>query len=432
MKMWTIVTTGALAAGLWVGCSLGAARQIREDGGADGGDAAPRCGNGVIDQGEVCDDGNTANGDDCRADCFQDMTLCGNGELDTGEACDDGNTVDGDGCSSTCQDGGCDSVTCPAGCCDPYGECRDGTQDEWCGSAGVACDACVYRNEICQDQGCQVPGSCTDGDTLDCGNCGVRTCIAGGWGSCEGQGDCPEGFVEHTGACGSCGTLQRVCQPDCTWSGLTCEGEGECDEGEQEVGASCGTCAAEVRVCQAGCVWGPWECVASSECTPGVVQQGAVCTMCGVEERVCQPDCSWGAYVCTGQGVCSQGQTQSCNDCGQRSCLADCSWESGCSGSGGTCSGSAVCDANGYCVLPCGNGVCEVGEDSYNCAADCPTFNCNMGWDNMCLCGVNAPGLLMTHCGGYCDPNCDGDFSDGDWYLGWCEYCDRCWHTGCP
>lgn len=31
------------------------------------------------------------------------VSLCGNGTLDTGETCDDGNTVSGDGCSSTCQ-----------------------------------------------------------------------------------------------------------------------------------------------------------------------------------------------------------------------------------------------------------------------------------------------------------------------------------------
>ncbi len=47
---------------------------------------------------------------------------CGNGTVDTGEQCDDGNTTDGDGCSATCQDetkkdsGGCCSVgTSPAG-----------------------------------------------------------------------------------------------------------------------------------------------------------------------------------------------------------------------------------------------------------------------------------------------------------------------------
>ena len=34
---------------------------------------------------------------------FFDNTGCGNGELDAGEACDDGNTANGDGCSATCQ-----------------------------------------------------------------------------------------------------------------------------------------------------------------------------------------------------------------------------------------------------------------------------------------------------------------------------------------
>src|SRR5690606_24054679 len=29
--------------------------------------------------------------------------LCGNGNVDTDEVCDDGNTSDGDGCSATCQ-----------------------------------------------------------------------------------------------------------------------------------------------------------------------------------------------------------------------------------------------------------------------------------------------------------------------------------------
>ena len=28
--------------------------------------------------------------------------VCGNGIMETGEACDDGNTINGDGCSSTC------------------------------------------------------------------------------------------------------------------------------------------------------------------------------------------------------------------------------------------------------------------------------------------------------------------------------------------
>ena len=68
----------------------------------------PCCGDGHLDSGEACDDGNTANGDGCSATCTIEVPppppdcTCGDGHLDAGEACDDGNTANGDGCSSTC------------------------------------------------------------------------------------------------------------------------------------------------------------------------------------------------------------------------------------------------------------------------------------------------------------------------------------------
>ena len=58
------------------------------------------CGNGIVDPGEVCDDGNNESGDGCPADCSEP---CGDGVLDPGEVCDDGNRIDGDGCSADCR-----------------------------------------------------------------------------------------------------------------------------------------------------------------------------------------------------------------------------------------------------------------------------------------------------------------------------------------
>src|SRR4051812_250954 len=57
------------------------------------------CGNNILTPNEVCDDGNTNNGDGCSADCKSNET-CGNAAVDpaAGEQCDDGNSVDGDGC----------------------------------------------------------------------------------------------------------------------------------------------------------------------------------------------------------------------------------------------------------------------------------------------------------------------------------------------
>jgi cysteine-rich repeat protein len=59
------------------------------------------CGDGGLDEGEQCDDGNNIDGDGCSAICT--IEQCGNGFLDPGEQCDDGNMENGDGCSATCE-----------------------------------------------------------------------------------------------------------------------------------------------------------------------------------------------------------------------------------------------------------------------------------------------------------------------------------------
>ena len=71
---------------------------------------APYCGNGMMDAGEECDDGNAVNNDACNNGCGI-TDGCGDGNLDAGEACDDDNQVSGDGCSAMCRP----EVTCPAG-----------------------------------------------------------------------------------------------------------------------------------------------------------------------------------------------------------------------------------------------------------------------------------------------------------------------------
>ena len=86
----------------------------------------PYCGDGKINQAnETCDDGNTVNGDGCSSTCKIETcptcgscqclgcencfncsncinTKCGNGVLDPGEQCDDGNLNNFDGCSRVC------------------------------------------------------------------------------------------------------------------------------------------------------------------------------------------------------------------------------------------------------------------------------------------------------------------------------------------
>lgn len=105
------------------------------------------CGNGRLDPGESCDDGNRADGDACPADCqlprcgngklepgetceppgtatcdFKCRRLdgCGNGTVEPGEQCDDANLVAGDGCSDTCKL----EATCGNGVIEPGEDCE--------------------------------------------------------------------------------------------------------------------------------------------------------------------------------------------------------------------------------------------------------------------------------------------------------------------
>ncbi|MDI1451161.1 proprotein convertase P-domain-containing protein [Polyangium sp. 6x1] len=71
------------------------------------------CGDGSVDAGEECDDGNTVDDDACSNSCAI-TDGCGDGDLDPGEDCDDDNFASGDGCSSTCQfDIGCGASEVP-------------------------------------------------------------------------------------------------------------------------------------------------------------------------------------------------------------------------------------------------------------------------------------------------------------------------------
>lgn len=70
------------------------------------------CGDGIVEQGEVCDDGTNLGGygsstaeRECAPGCESYGPYCGDGILQPrfGEECDDGNNVSGDLCSATCQ-----------------------------------------------------------------------------------------------------------------------------------------------------------------------------------------------------------------------------------------------------------------------------------------------------------------------------------------
>jgi cysteine-rich repeat protein len=102
------------------------------------------CGDGFLDAGEECDDGNTTDGDGCSAACTREPA-CGDAYTDAGEECDDGNTTDGDGCSATCTV----EPACGDGTQDAGEECDDGNTADGDGcSAACRSEACAVRTPL--------------------------------------------------------------------------------------------------------------------------------------------------------------------------------------------------------------------------------------------------------------------------------------------
>lgn len=68
---------------------------------------APVCGNGTLEAGEECDDGDTDPNDGCTTSC----TICGNSIITLPETCDDGNLLLDDNCPEDCRIEQCEPTT---------------------------------------------------------------------------------------------------------------------------------------------------------------------------------------------------------------------------------------------------------------------------------------------------------------------------------
>ena len=120
-------------------------------------------GNGTIEGGEQCDDGNALSGDGCNVSC--ELEVCGDGLLNNGglEQCDDGNQDNDDGCSSVCRKERCgDGLVnnlkeqCDDDNVDSGDGCSARCQFETCGDGIVnnKTETCDDKNRLNGD-GCQ-------------------------------------------------------------------------------------------------------------------------------------------------------------------------------------------------------------------------------------------------------------------------------------
>lgn len=143
------------------------------------------CGNGKIEVGEECDDGNTISTDACTQQCT--LPMCGDGITQAGEECDDGNTSQKDSCNNYCR-----FPVCGNNIIEGAEEC-DEKSDPQCTSTctiSTCGDATVQPGEQC-DSGAGNSDSQKDACRTSCKRsfCGDGVIDTGEM--CDGGDQCP-------------------------------------------------------------------------------------------------------------------------------------------------------------------------------------------------------------------------------------------------
>ena len=137
----------------------------------------PSCGDGIVQTGEFCDDGNLDDGDGCTTQC--EPPYCGDGLVTGDEQCDDGfedNTGDWDGCNSDCTVAG----YCGDGVVNGPEACDDGTENNT-GAYGGCNNDCTLAG-YCGDGVTNGPEECDDENEIDTDDCTSSLPGCGLWG----------------------------------------------------------------------------------------------------------------------------------------------------------------------------------------------------------------------------------------------------------
>jgi cysteine-rich repeat protein len=284
-----------------------------------------RCGDGFMQPGEACDDGNMSNTDGCTNACA--LPTCGDGVMQAGEQCDDGNMVDTDACLNSCMTARCGDMVAQMG----VEECDDGNM--------VDTDACRNScvNARCGDMVVQTGvEQCDDGNMSNLDTC-TNACTTArcGDGFAQPGEQCDDGNMSNTDACTNACTTARC------GDGFIGPGEA-CDDSNAAAGDGCGaTCAVEGGY---ACMGAPSTC--SPVCGDGMLVGAETCDQGGGNvangdgcSATCQLESGWAcsaalpsvcAQTCGNNTVDANEQCDDGNLVGGDGCSASCRFAIGC------------------------------------------------------------------------------------------------------
>ena len=295
--------------------------------------------------------------------------VCGNGIVEAGEICDDGDDDNGDGCRNDCTECGPERTTCIAGDTQGVRRCVAG---EWVE------ESCEGGN-ICENGACRPPQVCEDGDARCSdgdGSAAREQCVDGQWTAPE---LCESGMVCVRGACEmACDEGLSRCTIDRTNATERCVNSVWVAGEQCRLAEMCvrGSCVSAAMMCEDG----------ARRCNPDDMDAPQLC-MNGnwTNERQCPPGTECQAGECLRTSCLREGRTRCSADAAEvlETCLADGSWspERCAEGCGTPVGGEAQCMCNdrlpGECTegrivfaVNCVNGFEQRRQCESNCTID--------------------------------------------------------------